>query len=103
MAPRLISVCNRVCFRRFERIKVSYGCFVGDDGYHLPDRSEPVEGVVPSFKYMQIHLRTLQDPLPWHLLLNADPSVEQINTYLPKSLCYLAFLEQHCVGVLVLV
>jgi len=51
---------------------------------------------------MHIRLRTDQDPVPWELLLSADPSTEQINTYLPQSLCYLVFLEQHCIGVLVL-
>jgi len=45
-----------------------------------------------------------QDPIPFELLLDADPSLERVSDYIkwPSSRCRLAMIDSECVGVFVL-
>jgi ribosomal protein S18 acetylase RimI-like enzyme len=47
---------------------------------------------------------TSLDPIPYELLLDADPSQERVSDYIksPSSLCRLATIDSECVGVYVL-
>jgi ribosomal protein S18 acetylase RimI-like enzyme len=42
------------------------------------------------------------DEIPYHLLLDADPSREMVDKYLPGSNIYVAVMGSHIIGVLVL-
>lgn len=54
---------------------------------------------------MEIVIRTLtpEDPVPYALLLLADPSRPLVEEYLPRGFCYLAECGPRVVGVLVLI
>jgi ribosomal protein S18 acetylase RimI-like enzyme len=54
---------------------------------------------------MEVTIRSLtaEDPIPYELLLLADPSRHLVEEYLPRGLCYLAEYGPQVVGVLVLV
>lgn len=43
-----------------------------------------------------------EEPIPYDLLLLADPSMEQIDAYLPASEVYVALLQEAVIGALVL-
>jgi ribosomal protein S18 acetylase RimI-like enzyme len=54
---------------------------------------------------MEITIRSLtaDDPIPYELLLLADPSRHLVDEYLPRGYCYLAAYGSRVVGVLVLI
>jgi aminoglycoside 6'-N-acetyltransferase I len=51
-----------------------------------------------------LQIAPVSDPAkaPYSLLLLADPSVEHINAYLNEGSCYLAYLQESVVGVMIL-
>lgn len=55
---------------------------------------------------MQVTFKCLDqttDEIPYHLLLLADPSVKLVMEYINRGHCFLAFLDEEIVGIVVLV
>jgi ribosomal protein S18 acetylase RimI-like enzyme len=54
---------------------------------------------------MAIIIRKLlqQEPVPYGLLLEADPSCEKIDEYIDKSMCFVAEKNHEVVGIIVIV
>lgn len=51
---------------------------------------------------IKIHRATVKSPIPWQLLLDADPSKAEIRKYLRRGELWLAITSQGVVGVMVL-
>ena len=67
------------------------------DALYKPKQEEPIDP-----ESLVIRLRTDSDPLPWNLLLQADPCAEMVQSYCQQGFCYLAEWKETIVGVYVI-
>ncbi len=85
--------CNTPDLARYRRSLAQYA-----DGFYSSQRDQKID-----LESLVICLGSDQDPMPWDLLLQADPSCSRVQSYCQNGMCYLAKWEENIVGVYVLI
>lgn len=52
---------------------------------------------------ISIRKLSIEDDIPYGLLLEADPSIDSVNEYICRGDCYLAYYEDRVIGVYILI
>jgi N-acetylglutamate synthase-like GNAT family acetyltransferase len=81
-------------------VEANAGCFrASEKGKFIAMTASRSEEMQRHYSNYLIRERHADEPVPYDLLLLADPSPEQIDTYLPDSRIYLLEVEGRIVGI----